>query len=65
MEMDAIIGISTSCYTLSPSKWLCHIDSLDIAFIVDHVTIFSLYTHKILPLCIFQSKPFANSMQHI
>jgi hypothetical protein len=64
MAMDAIIGIGTSCCTLSPSKWLCHVDSLNIAFIANHVTIFPLYTHKFLPGCIFQSKPFNNSMQH-
>lgn len=40
-------------------KCPCNVDSLDIALMVDHFAIFSLYTYRFLPHYSFLSKPLA------
>ncbi len=54
------VGFGTSLQDLSPLKWCPHIvTSPNIALIVDHITIFYLYTHRFSPLYAFWSKSFA------
>jgi hypothetical protein len=57
------IGFGASFQDLSPLKWCPHIvTSPNIALIVDHITIFYLYTHRFPPLYAFWSKSFAKSI---
>jgi hypothetical protein len=59
MAMDAIIGIGTSCCTLSPSKWLSHVDSLNIAF---KLTMWPSFPFTPINFCQFVSFNLSHSL---